>query len=94
MRLIGQDIIGRFMRKYPHSRRNLNAWVAIVRETNFTHHADLKKTFNSVDYKSPYVIFDISGNKFRLIARVDYGLRTVLVESVMTHSEYDRWSRK
>jgi len=94
VRLIGQDIIDRFRRKYPHSRKSLNAWISIVRETNFAHHEDLKKTFNAVDYVAPHTIFDISGNKYRLVARVDYGLRTVLVKSVMTHSEYERWSLK
>ena len=63
-------------------------------ETNsFKHLVELLKTFGSADYVKPYTVFDISGNKHRLVALVDYGLQTVSVEHVLTHEVYDeqRW---
>ena len=50
----------------------------------------LKQTFGSADYVRPYTVFDISGNKYRLIALIDYNLNSVLIKKVLTHKEYDR----
>ena len=49
----------------------------------------LKETFGSADYVKPYTVFNIAGNKYRLVALVDYGLQTVSVGHVLTHEEYD-----
>ncbi len=55
----------------------------------FNHLVDLKKVFGNADYVKPYTVFDISGNKYRLIAQVSYALETARVGSVLTHGEYD-----
>jgi mRNA interferase HigB len=53
--------------------------------------ADIRAMFNSVDFVADNrVIFDIGGDKFRLIARVSYKYRRVLVKFVGTHAQYDR----
>ena len=59
------------------------------------HFVDLKKTFGSADQVKPHTVFNISGNKYRLIAVVDYTLQFVSIEQVLTHSEYDegRWRK-
>lgn len=72
----------------------MDVWISIARGTDFAHYEELKKAFNSVDYVAPNTIFDISGNKFRLIAHVDYGFKTVLIKKAMIHSEYERWNKK
>jgi mRNA interferase HigB len=55
----------------------------------------VKKTFGSADQVKPHTIFNISGNKYRLIAVVDYALQSVVIECVLTHAEYDeeRWRK-
>lgn len=95
MKLIGRDLIQRFSRKHPDSRSSLGSWTQAVESNSFRHFVELKKTFGSADQVKPYTVFDISGNKFRLIAVVDYALQTVSVESVLTHAEYDegRWRK-
>jgi len=54
-----------------------------------------QKTFGSADQVKPHTVFNISGNKYRLIAVVDYTLQFVPIEHVLTHSEYDekRWRK-
>ena len=65
----------------------------MIEANSFKHLVELLKTFGSADYVKPYTVFDISGNKHRFVALVDYGLQTVSVEHVLTHEEYDeqRW---
>jgi len=55
--------------------------------------AEMKRTFNSVDYNDPRTIFDIGENNLRLIALVDFKKQLVQITDVMTHAEYDkgRW---
>ena len=56
---------------------------------------ELKKTFGSADQVKPHTVFDISGNKYRLIAVVDYAFQSVSIEYVLTHAEYgkERWRK-
>lgn len=89
MRLIGRDRIRAFVREYPDSGPSLRSWVQVIEANRFKHLVDLKATFRSADYVKPYTVFNISGNKYRLVALVDYALQTMSVEYVLTHEEYD-----
>ena len=60
---------------------------------SFKHFVDLKKTFGTADHVKPQTVLDISGNKYRLIAVVDYPLQSVSIECVLTHAEYDEGRR-
>lgn len=66
-----------------------------MESNSFGHFVDLKKTFGSADQVRPHTVFDISGNKYRLIAVVEYALQTVSIECVLTHAEYGkgRWRK-
>ena len=93
MELIGRDILRSFARKHPDAGSSLRAWAQAIETNRFRHFLDLRKTFASADPVSPHTVFNISGNKYRLIAIVNYTLQAVVVEHVMTHAEYDlrRW---
>lgn len=51
---------------------------------------ELKQTFNSADDVEGRVVFNIGGNKYRLIAVIRYELSLVIIQRVLTHEEYDR----
>lgn len=95
MELIGRDTLQSFARKHPDAGTSLRAWAQAIEANQFRHLIDLRKTFGSADPVSPHTIFNISGNKYRLIALVNYALQAVVVEHVLTHAEYDlgRWRR-
>ena len=54
-------------------------------------YTDLKKLSNSVDRVGNYYIFDISGNKYRVIAAIHFDRQILYVRHVFTHIEYDHW---
>jgi mRNA interferase HigB len=95
VRLVGRDLIQRFARAHPDSRSSLKSWTQVMESNSFRHFVELKKTFGSADQVKPHTVFDISGNKYRLIAVVDYALQSVSVECVLTHAEYSegRWRK-
>lgn len=89
MILIGRKLLTEFERSHPHSRNPLAAWQRIITQTNYSGFNDLRRTFASVDYVyHRYTIFDISGNKFRLIVEVDYVASVVNIKRIFTHAEY------
>ncbi len=96
MRLIGRDLIEAFTRKHPDSRSSVRMWTQVMEANRFRHLVEMKKTFGSADYVRPYTVFNISGNKYRLAALVDYELQIVSVAHVLTHEEYDekRWKTR
>lgn len=95
MRLIGRDLIDVFSRKHSDSRSGLRSWTQAIRSNNFQHFVELKKTFGAADQVKPYTVFDISGNKYRIIALVHYQLQTVTVEEILSHKDYEkrRWRK-
>ncbi|SFU34713.1 mRNA interferase HigB [Nitrosomonas eutropha] len=51
---------------------------------------DLRGTFASADYVDGLTVFNIGGNKYRLIASIHYNRHKVYIRAVLTHEEYDR----
>ena len=95
VKVIGRDLIQLFARKHPDSGSSLRSWTQAMESNSFKHFVELKKTFGSADQVKPHTVFDISGNKYRLIAVLDYALQSVSIECVLTHAEYDegRWRK-
>jgi len=95
MKLIGRDVIQLFVRKHPDARSSLKSWTQAVESNSFKHFVDLKKTFGSADQVKARTVFNICGNKYRLIAVVGYTIQSVSIECVLTHAEYDeeRWRK-
>lgn len=60
------------------------------RAANFV---ELRQTFGSADYvPDKYTVFDVGGNKYRIICVIHYNTQRMFVREVLTHKEYDRWS--
>lgn len=96
MEIIHRERIQEFMRKRPDSGTSLGAWQRNMTANSFGGLVELKRAFGSADYVRPYVVFNIAGNKYRLVSLVDYELQAASVEAVLTHAEYDRghWRRR
>jgi mRNA interferase HigB len=77
---------------HPQSEKPLRAWHALVSKAEWTGPADVKEQFGaSVDFVADNrLIFDIGGNKYRLIVHAAYRYNRVLVKFIGTHGEYDR----
>ena len=48
----------------------------------------VKQSFNRADFVAPHVVFDIGGNKYRLIAELNFTRRVLFIRGIMTHKEY------
>lgn len=67
----------------------LTDWYNVVRHADWTNTASVKAQFRSVSFVGDRIVFNIAGNKYRLIAGIDFRYRTIYVKWVGTHAEYD-----
>jgi len=79
-----------FARKHPDARVPMNHWYTIVRKTDYASFAELRITFPSADQVEKFTVFNIGGNKYRLIVAIHYNWKKVYIRHVLTHAEYSR----
>lgn len=84
-----------FWEKYPDSQNPLSRWYQVVSKSEFSSFVELRATFPSADKVGSLIVFNIGGNKYRLIASIHFNRGKVYIRHVLTHSEYDRgaWKR-
>ena len=75
---------------FPHCASALTGWLKIMEENEFKNFAALKATFNSIDKVDNLYIFDLGGNKLRLIASIHFNRQKLYIRHILTHSEYDK----
>jgi mRNA interferase HigB len=92
MRVQNKEKLDSFKKKHPTIASAINRWVTIVEAADWKNPSDVKKTFGvNVDFVGKQVVFDIGGNKARVIAKIVYGiLQIVNITHVLDHAEYDK----
>ena len=94
MRVIKRGALERFWQVHPDARASLESWYAVVRQAKWKTPAQLKQVYRNADLVGRRTVFNIAGNKYRLIARVNYQTQRVFVLHIMTHAEYDKGAWK
>jgi len=96
MHILSKKALVNFWLTHKEAEKQLRVWYSICKKTNFENFAQLKRPFGSVDKVGKFTVFDIGGNKYRLIAVVHYTRRKIYIRHVLTHEEYDlgHWKRE
>lgn len=89
MLLLETDLIFEFIEKFPQSKGALLRWIKIMENFSFGHFAELKGIFPRADLVGNKTIFDVGGNKVRMITEIIYKRQLVVIDHVLTHQEYD-----
>lgn len=91
MRIFTERTIKEYSDQHPEAKSALQDWVVKVKRSEWHSFADIKKTFNSVDYVgNQRYVFNIKGNDFRLIVLIQFTPQFVYIRFIGTHKEYDR----
>ena len=93
MHIISKTALEVFWLKHPNARVPLGTWYRLMRTSSFDTFLEVKRVFNSADYVSPYVVFDVGGNNFRIVSVIHFNRQKLYVREVFTHAEYDRWNK-
>ena len=92
MRILGEATAARFASKHADARKPLQRFLTVTRSADWPHFPAVKRTFPASDLgkQRGRLIFDIGGNKYRLIASVDFKEQLLVIERVLTHEDYSR----
>lgn len=91
MRIIAERTIRDYYEKNPKAKIALEDWVATVKRSQWRCFADIKATFNSVEYVgNQHNVFNIKGNDYRMVVVIKFIPQFVLIRFIGTHKEYDK----
>lgn len=95
MRIISEKKLREFWQAAKGGERTvreqaMREWIGTVRSADWRNFAELRQTFNHADVYCGCTIFDVGGNKYRIIAYVSYRRHIVYIWHVLTHAEYDK----
>ena len=91
MRVICNKALTDFSSIYPAALAPLQAWRKIVESRTYASFADIKTSFNAADKVDYYCVFDIVGNKYRIVTAIHFDDQTIYIRHVLTDKEYDKW---
>ena len=90
MHVITQKRIWDAKKNFPECATALGGWYRIIKKNSFNNFAALKKVFNTVDKTQDLYIFDVGGNKLRLVANIHFNRQKIYIRFILTHKEYDK----
>lgn len=94
MHVISFKTLRVFFSIHPEAEGSMKAWHSIVERAEFSDFHDVRDVFNTASLFGRYTIFNVGGNKYRIITAVHYNAKRVYVRHVLTHSEYTKWCRR
>lgn len=89
MNVISYKRIRQFSSIYRDAAIPLRAWYSTVKKASWQSLAELKRVYPSADLVGRYTVFNIRGNKYRLIVRIVYRGQAVFIVAILTHEQYD-----
>ena len=96
MHIISKKRLREFWEENPRAKSALEAWYQVAEAVEWQSFAEVRQTFNTVDQVGRFTVFDIGGNKYRLIAVIHFNRGKLYVRHVLTHAEYDegKWKNE
>jgi len=90
MHIITRKRLNEFSLKHPDAYSSLAHWYNEIKKRDFATFAELRSVFPATDQVDRLTVFNIAGNKFRLIAALHYNRKRVYIRAILTHEEYNR----
>ncbi|MBC7439271.1 MAG: type II toxin-antitoxin system HigB family toxin [Flavobacterium sp.] len=90
MRIIAKKTLQNFWLKNPNSKQQLLSWFQVFSKNEFKNTNEIKCLFGTADFiGNNKIVFDICGNNYRLIVKINYLTQIVYIRFIGTHKEYD-----
>lgn len=90
MRVISKKRLREFWAVHADSKGPLEVWYAAAKAAKWQNLVEIQQTYASAEAVSQFTVFNIKGNTYRLIAKIEYRLQIIYIHRVLTHAEYDR----
>lgn len=91
MNILKRQAIAEFYEKHADARTPLETWLAISKKAEWKNFNELSLAYpNAFPIGDSRVVFDIKGNKYRMVARVLFMYKQIQIKWIGTHADYDR----
>ena len=90
MRIISRRALKEFWEKHPDSEGPLRDWYKITNKAQWNNLADTRRDYPHADLVGACTIFNIAGNRYRLVTAIIYAIKRVYVRELLIHAEYSR----
>jgi mRNA interferase HigB len=94
LNIISKRVLFEKGRKYPDAGGAIQTWFDVARDVQWRSLEDIRKTFPATDMIGPLAIFNIHGNRYRLIARMVFAYQRIYIKEFLTHAEYSKGAWK
>jgi len=89
MHVIAKKALRTFWKRHPDAERPLKRWFRTVSNADWASFSEMRATYAAADQVGKLTVFDIGGNKYRLIAAIHFNRGKLFIRHVLTHAEYD-----
>lgn len=90
MHIISRKRLREFWEKDDRSQMPLDEWYRRIKRLKANDLADLRQTFPQADLVGKCIVFNVGGNKYRVITKIDFQRQITFIRFVLTHAEYDK----
>jgi mRNA interferase HigB len=90
MNTISYRKIREFTALHPNAESSLSSWYKIARRAKWQNIVEVKQDYPHADSVGRFVVFNVAGNNYRLIAEIHFESQLVLIRHILTHAEYDK----
>ncbi|HET6402335.1 MAG TPA: type II toxin-antitoxin system HigB family toxin [Candidatus Kapabacteria bacterium] len=90
MHVITRRELNKFALRFPDAKPALADWYRVMRRNAFENFAEVRELFPAADKVGKLTVFNIGGNKYRLIAAIHYNRKRIYIRAVLTHDEYNK----
>jgi mRNA interferase HigB len=90
LRVISRLRLREFWTVHADAEDALRTWYAVARKAKWRKLVEVQESYAAAEAVGDFTVFNIKGNRYRLIAKVEYRLQIIFVKCILTHAEYDK----
>ena len=90
MHVISFKILREYAENHADCEEALNNWYKIANKANWSNLVEVQQVFPKAEAVGNFTVFNIKGNKYRLIVSIDYEGQLIYIKYILTHAEYDK----
>lgn len=90
MHIISYRRLREFSQKHADSRETLDNWYKLAKKATWSNLIEIQKVLPKTEAVNNFTVFNIKGNRYRLIVSIDYQKQIIYIKYVLTHAEYDK----
>lgn len=90
MFILSRKALRAFWERYPPARQPLEDWYTVAEGARWQNLAETREDFRHADPVGDCTVFNIGGNKYRLVVKLNYQKQKIFIRAVLTHAEYDK----